>query len=478
MRSERRWVGVGILAWLVGAGCGAGNPSTTMPTVDVPATTDAPAADGGTRDGGAGDSGAGDAGPTDGGAAGVVHVAGGSFGHTCAVLSGGGVRCWGANDNGQLGVAPADSRQQCTVPDSSPATHLPCETTPRDVPGLANVVDVAVGNGSSCALTRDGAVFCWGANDVGQLGLGSNDTSPHPAPARVTLAPARQIAMGAFHTCALLVDGTVQCWGDDEYGETGLDPAMTDADCDPGDGITSRCQRSPRAVGGLAGVTQVSAGRFHTCVLGAGGAISCWGLNSSSQLGNGRTDDTSTVHAAPVAIATPTGFTRVACGGAFTCGLRADGSVLCWGWNGAGQFGTAPTTDCQSGSSETFRCAVAPVVVPDLTGVAQLAPGRFHTCAVLRSGGVRCAGRNDELQLGLGAVGADMCSLGTDSFACTRTFSDVTIPSAREVTVGNAHSCAALVDGTVRCWGAGYYGQIGDGATTNRARPVASANLP
>jgi len=121
---------------------------------------------------------------------------------------------------------------------------------------------------------------------------------------------------------------------------------------------------------------------------------------------------------------------------------------------------------------------MAPATVPELTGVAQLSAGRWHTCAVLRAGGVRCAGRNDEGQLGLGSASAEMCSSFPDRFACTRTFTETPAPAARAVTVGNYHSCGLMADGTVRCWGAGYYGQVGDGMTANRQAPVATSNLP
>ncbi len=466
-----RFSGLALLATILAA-CGGSNPATMLPTTDIPDanTTDASADAGGEASV--------DAGPVDSGAPRVVHIAGGSFAHTCAVLSSGGVRCWGVNDNGQLGVSVAESRQRCRVPDDATST-LPCEQTPRDVPGLTDVADIAVGNGSTCALKRDGSVWCWGLNDAGELGQGTSDTSAHPTPVQVTLPmAARQVACGAFHVCALLTDNTVHCWGSDRFAQVGVAPASSEAECDPGDGDTVRCQRRPRAVEGLLGVRQISLGRNHSCALLNDGTVRCWGLNDTGQIGNGMVEAEGSPRVAPTEVTGLTSAMQISAGGSHTCAVRSDGSVHCWGWNDLGQQGTAASMACQVGTSDNFRCARSPVVVPELTGARSIAAGRYHTCAVLTAGGVRCAGRNDEYQLGLGSLGSETCTLTPDSFQCTRTFREVAIPATSEVTVGNYHSCAVMNDGTVRCWGAGYYGQIGDGSTANRESPVATSNLP
>jgi alpha-tubulin suppressor-like RCC1 family protein len=409
---------------------------------------------------------------------GVQRLGGGSFAHTCAVLSTGAVRCWGVNDLGQLGVETVQSRQQCRVPESAPPRSLPCETTPRDVPELTDVVEVAVGNGGTCAVKRDGAVWCWGANDAGQLGQGTNDPRAHGAPTRVALPAATHIAYGAFHLCALLRDGTVQCWGNNKFGQCGVAPAMSEARCDPGDGIVAACERRPRAVAGLTGVRALTAGRNHTCALLADGNARCWGLNDSAQLGNGRAEPDSAPRPEPTAVVGLADVVQLSAGGSHTCAVLADGAVRCWGWGDLGQLGGAATTPCTVAGSPPFRCALAPVAVPELTGAAAVAAGRWHTCAVLRAGGIRCAGRNDEGQAGLGGPTGATCSAFPDTFPCAQTFGEVAAPAARAVTVGNYHACGLMLDGTVRCWGAGYYGQVGDGMTTNRPAPVATSNLP
>ncbi len=414
---------------------------------------------------------------SDAGGPGVVRLSSGSFAHSCAVLRSGQVRCWGVNDNGQLGVPPVESRQQCRVPQSSPARNLPCETAPRDVPGLSDVVDVSAGNGGTCAVQRDGAVWCWGTNDVGELGQGNNDTQPHGAPVRVTLAPAQQVTYGAFHVCALLRDGTVSCWGNNKFGQCGTAPAMSDSQCDPGDGIRAGCMLRPRAVQGLRDVRRVSAGRNHTCAVLMDGTVQCWGLNDSAQLGNGMVEPDSRPRAQPVAVSGLTKVVEVASGGSHTCARRMAGWVHCWGWADLGQLGGAPTTQCEVGSAPPFRCARSAVAVPELSGATSLAAGRWHTCATTGTT-IRCAGRDDEGQLGRGMISVTRCSAFPDQFACGRSFEEITAPAALEVTVGNYHSCARMVSGEVRCWGGGYYGQVGDGMVTNRNTPVATNNLP
>jgi alpha-tubulin suppressor-like RCC1 family protein len=254
---------------------------------------------------------------------------------------------------------------------------------------------------------------------------------------------------------------------------------MSGAQCDPGDGITAPCVRSPRAVPGLAAVRAVSAGRNHTCALLGDETVRCWGLNDSAQLGNGMVEAETSPRHEPVAVTGLTNVARIAAGGSHTCAVLADGAVRCWGWGDLGQLGGAATTSCTVGSSPPFQ-------LRDGARGGARAHRRLRssrrgagTPARPPRGRLRCAGRNDEGQLGLGsAERRSMCSSFPDRFACTRSFTELPAPAARGVTVGNYHSCGLMADGTVRCWGGGYYGQVGDGMTVNRSAPVATSNLP
>ncbi len=177
--------------------------------------------------------------------------------HSCAVLSDGTGRCWGANNYGRLG----DGTQNMTL-------------TPVTVTGLAGATAIATSSGSShtCALIDDGTARCWGANNYGQLGNGTTDNSLTPV--TVTgLTGAVAITAGANHTCAVLGDGTARCWGANLYGRLG-------------DGTTDN-SNIPVTVTGLTGATAITAGTNHTCALRSDGTARCWGSNNYGRLGDG-----------------------------------------------------------------------------------------------------------------------------------------------------------------------------------------------
>jgi alpha-tubulin suppressor-like RCC1 family protein len=179
--------------------------------------------------------------------------------HTCALTSGGAVKCWGYNATGQLG-------------DGTRGTN---RLTPVDVAGLASgVVAIAAGDFHSCKLTSGGAVKCWGRNDDGRLGDGTVRTMRLTPVDVVGLASGVvAIAAGALHTCALTSGGAVKCWGRNDDGRLG-------------DGTVRTMRLAPVDVVGLAsGVAAISAGYSHTCALTSGGAAKCWGAYESGQLG-------------------------------------------------------------------------------------------------------------------------------------------------------------------------------------------------
>jgi len=246
------------------------------------------------------------------GLTGVTAVAAG-YKHACAVVAGGAVRCWGLNDRRQLGAT-------CTGTD--------CNARPLAVAGLTGVTQLALGNRHSCALRSDGTVACWGDNASGELGLGTVETAM-AAPASVPgLTGVRAIEAGISHTCALLGDGTVRCWGGNTYGQVG-DGTMVD-------------QGTPTAVTGLRGVERLVVGMHHGCALAAG-RVSCWGYNSHGQLGDG-----TTVNRATPLMTSLVGITDLGAGYWHTCARSTGTTVWCWGWNLAGMLGIGATTPAQS----------------------------------------------------------------------------------------------------------------------------------
>ncbi len=244
-------------------------------------------------------------------------------GHTCAIVSGGTVSCWGLNASGQLGDG--------TMNDSA---------VPGVVPGVVGAVAIAAGASHTCALVSGGAVECWGLNDHGELGSGTTTTSARAV--RVTgLAGAIAIAVGQTdtddpledntppgpegeYTCALISGGTVRCWGVNQFGELG-NGTTVDA-------------TTPVTVTGISGAIAIAAGSRHACALLSDGTVWCWGANDVGQLGNGTTTSSPT----PVAVSGLSGATAIAAGGDYTCVIAADGSVQCWGLNGVNNGNALP----------------------------------------------------------------------------------------------------------------------------------------
>ena len=354
---------------------------------------------------------------------GIAAVAAGEA-HTCALTTGGAVKCWGRNLEGQLG-------------DGTVARV----TTPVDVDTLSRAVTaIAAGSNHTCAITAAGAVKCWGDNRDGQLGNGIPGNALVPADVPGLPGGVAAIAAGASHTCALTTAGAVKCWGANTDGQLG-DGTSVDA-------------AVPVDVAALSGVQAISAGAFHTCALTTLGAVKCWGDNGSGQLGNG------TTVSAPLPVDVGTlagGVQAIALGRSHTCALTTAGAVRCWGRNSDGQLGDG-----------TAANALLPVAVPTLSSaVAAIATGQSHTCALTAGGAVRCWGRNGDGQLGDGTM--------TER----RTPVDVAMLSGavQAIAAGHAHTCALSTAGTLKCWGSNSSGQAGDGLDTNATTPVNVATL-
>ena len=284
----------------------------------------------------------------------VTAIAAGGL-HTCALTSGGGVLCWGANTSGQLGDGTTTQR-----------------LTPVAVNGLSSgVTAVAAGGLHTCAVTNGGALVCWGSNNNGQLGDGTAANRLTPVAVSGLSSGVTAVAGGAFHSCAVTSAGGVVCWGRNEDGQLG-------------DGTTTP-RSTPAPVSGLSsGVTAIALGSFHACALTGVGGIVCWGDNRYGQLGDGTTVKRLT----PVAVTGLSDVMAVATGGSHTCAVTSGGGVLCWGFYASGK-----TT------------AITPEAVNSLpSGVTAVAAGVSHTCAVTSGGVVACWGFNGSGQLGDGTT--------------------------------------------------------------------------
>ena len=353
--------------------------------------------------------------------------------HQCALMQDATVRCWGENDYGQLGNGVISSPPDAPNP------------TPVPVVGLNGVAAVAGGGFHTCARFSDGRLRCWGRNSEGQLGdpAFTDWASPTSVPV-AGITTATGVTGGGYHTCAVLQNGTVRCWGQNDYGQLG-------------NGTTTPAavpKSTPVEVSRITNAVAVSAGGFHTCALLADGTVRCWGQNDYGQLGDGSIIEPQTRPPTPRPTPTPVtvqGITTAVAmkSGIFhTCALLRDGTMQCWGWNDFFQLGDSSIPNASS----------TPVTVRGVSPAA-LAPGDQHTCVLLPDATVRCWGDNNFGQLGNGS--ARGIYPPADAVAVTG------ITAAVAATSGAEHTCALLRDTRVQCWGRGLFGRLGDGRDRN-----------
>ncbi len=305
---------------------------------------------------------------------------------------------------------------------------------------------VSVGTDHSCALMTDGTVFCWGDSAFGQVGDGTTDR--HLSPVQISgLSGVSAVTAGVQTSCALLSDQTITCWGRNDRAQTGnqrQDQAL-----------------SPVATLDITAATAVSSGLDHTCALLSDATVKCWGSNSYAQLGNASNGSFRPVSVSisdQDGVRTLTGVTAIASGFYHSCALVRGGTVWCWGWNPFGQVGNGTTNNAQYA-----------VAVSGLSGVLAISAGDFHNCAVLTVGTVKCWGANFNGQLG-----------SVTSPDTAKSLIPVAVPSlsgVAAISAGGYQTCALLTGKTVSCWGDNTVGQLGDGTTVSSLAPVAVSGL-
>jgi alpha-tubulin suppressor-like RCC1 family protein len=361
--------------------------------------------------------------------------------HACVVLSDGRVKCWGANNFGQLGNASSQTCLFVTI------TFL-CSTQPVTVRGISAAIAVAAGNVNTCAVLSSGSVKCWGANASGSLGDGTTTNSSMPVTVE-GISTAKAVSAGGGHSCALLLDGTLKCWGLNWYGQLGNGVNIVV----PSDAFNSPV---PVEVIGIANATGVAAGNIHTCAALSDGTAKCWGNNASGQLGSGASNFSST----PIEVTGISIAKNVAVGLAHSCALLSNGMIQCWGNNQYGQLGNGTATDSST-----------PVTVQGISNAVAVSAGDYHTCAMLSDGRVQCWGLNIRGQLGTGTFDNSLIPVTVAGIATA------TAIAAGGDGMGESYSCALLSDKTVNCWGDNSFGELGDGTTNYSSTPVEVVRL-
>ncbi len=382
----------------------------------------------------------------------------------CALLSTGIVRCWGANNSGQLGNGTKTNSY-----------------SPVSVTGITDAVDVSVGPAVACAVRSGGTIKCWGSHQyyllgngtnygcsiggggggfpfisgraarrgpIVKAGYGSSSTCDSSTPVSVSyITNATKVSIASHHACALLSTGNVQCWGTQYNGELG-------------NGFSSSWSNTPVSVSQaasfpsipLANATAVATGANHSCARISNGTVRCWGSNTGGFLGTGNTTSLTTATTPMTGISDATAVAADTDSTA-TCVLVGSGKVKCAGVNSVGQLGNGTTSSYQS------TAVLVQSGASDLTGATALSTAGNRTCAVVSGATLSCWGYNNLGQLGDGTT--------------TNQTKAVTISGLSDVTgVGLSQymGCAIVDSGAgIKCWGTGYLGSGGSSSLSQSA---------
>jgi alpha-tubulin suppressor-like RCC1 family protein len=335
------------------------------------------------------------------------------------------VRCWGNNDNRQLGDDTRGHR-----------------TRPGKIAALTPASRLALGGRNTCVHRPDGVLRCWG--------------SQHP-PSAITsqdgFAGVSRASVADGARCWVMTDARLQCSGANHRGEVGTggtEPVL-----------------EPTTIAGLSDVVDVSMGAQHACAVQRDGTVWCWGAGDSAALGDGSGER----RTRPALVAGIDSAVAVYAGLARTCARLSDGAIRCWGWFATRELARGDLV------------FTTPTVIPELAGARQIVFGNAHSCARMADGAVQCWGIDQHGQLGTGRsmVGALECraqvwrstDLDIPPYPCRDR--PTTVPGLRDVVdlaAGSEHTCALRRDGEVRCWGCNRYGQLGDGTNETRVSPT------
>jgi alpha-tubulin suppressor-like RCC1 family protein len=389
---------------------------------------------------------------------------------------------------------------------SSPAPESGTDSAPTDASAVGPWQSVGLGNGFGCGLLPDGTAYCWGDNTDGTLGNGAWSLSPQLAPAKVPTTHAfTKLFVSVSGSCALDSSGAAYCWGSDDLGQLGVTNGgcgstpegacqTTPAQVFPGHTFTivspgrqascgldtagdAYCWGSPGLWGvggdayapfldsGAGGIAEaidgpystISVGQSDVCAVNTSGAAYCWGSNTSGQLGIGITSGPDVVRT-PTAVLGGLTFATINTSAFSVCGVTTSGAGYCWGTNSAGILGTGDTVN---------HYVPTQVQMPSGVLLSDIEQSSASSCGLTTTGDVYCWGANSH-----GALG-----LGTEDDAGAPTSHPVPglvpgLPPLASLAAGsNEAFCGLTAAGDRYCWGINGSGELGDGTTTNRLTP-------
>ena len=435
--------------------------------------------------------------------------------HACVLLDNSDVKCWGRNSAGQLGLghsanrgdvqgqmgdalpavnlgtaqpatatpSPAATATATASPTASPshtATSLSTSTrtaTPTSSPTatsttngvvLTPVPQISAGMHSTCLLDSRGKLRCYGANTEGQLGYGNTTnystgtTGSAPTLPIVDVSSINTVVdvqLGRDHTCALLDNGTVKCWGNGYYGKLGTENEdnLGDNPGEMGAALNTIALPSGRTA------QSIATGAVNTCALLDNGTLTCWGraIAISQWIDHGRFSNTMGDNLPQLSISSTQSITTYDVGDNFACVVLGNATLKCFGWNQSGALGV-PTTTTSLGYSNQMGDALPTVNLGTDVAVRAIAIGDAHVCAIVNTGQIKCWGNNQYGQLGNGST----ANLGDDAGEMGDNLPYVNLGSNRTATAisaGQNHTCAVLDNNTLKCWGMNHYGQLGQG---------------
>lgn len=378
----------------------------------------------------------------------------------CAVLLTGSVACWGYNIVGELGNGSVDG------PDGNNGY-----STPQVVAGLSGVSQVTSGGpsdgfangGSFCALLTAGSVDCWGDNAFGDLGdgvtggpdgEGGYDT---PQPVSGLTGATSVVSDGFDGYSALLASGGVDCWGSDDVGQLGNGSVTVQSGSGGSVGYDT-----PQPVTGVGSAVALASDGYGYSALLSGGGIDCWGSNANGDLGDGTVGGTDGQNGydTPQAVSGIGTASSVVSGPGGYCAVVGNGQVDCWGNNGDGELGNGQINGpdpCVTGDS----CYDTPQPVVGESDAVAVTNTGIGYCATQATGAVDCWGYNEDGQIGDGTIGGTDGDYGYDT---PQPVVGLSASSGVSSNGGGSSNCALLATGGVDCWGTNMAGTLGDGA--------------